>query len=209
MIPAYHTEPFGKDAAPIELYQSMERARSDMPGWEVLSLAKMESAPRKVSYMGIKLNNIWYWNDALRHMVGEEVSIKYNKTDNLSITVLKDNKFICEAAIKDKLKLIGEQRERIETHVRLQNSTRREVKEAINRAHTAADIALRNVIYEPIDQAVQEATTITTLEYKKAAKAKADTRAEIERIATSEPHDDRVKKMFMERGRKTFNRSQE
>lgn len=163
----------------MEIYQSGEKARLDLPGWEVLSMIRTEAATRKVSYMGVKLQNKWYWDDALRHMVGEEVTVRYSRDDDLTITVIQGSRFICEAVLKDRLKLLGEDADKLGAHMALQKRTAQEVREGILHAQRATALAVRNVYYEPIDLRTVAPGTITTLEYRKAAKAKAAKRAEL------------------------------
>lgn len=112
IIPAYHAERFDNEQSPIEIYESGEKARNDLPGWDVLAMIRTEAATRKVSYMGVKLHKQWYWDDALRHMVGQEVTVRYSKDDDLSVTVVSGDHFVCEAGLKDKLRLIGEEPEK-------------------------------------------------------------------------------------------------
>ncbi len=206
IIPAYHSERFDNEQSPIEIYESGEKARSDLPGWDVLAMIRTEAATRKVSYMGIKLHKQWYWDDALRHMVGQEVTVRYSKDDDLSVTVISGDHFVCEACLKDKLRLIGEDPEKIAAHMRLQKQAVQEVREGIAHAERAVQVGLRNVYYEPIDLSVVGAGTITTLEYRKAAKARAEKRTELaEQVKREKDSDtvanDTVRKMFMELGR--------
>ena len=114
-------------------------------------MIRTEAATRKVSYMGIKLHKQWYWDDALRHMVGQEVTVRYSKDDDLSVTVISGDHFVCEACLKDKLRLIGEDPEKIAAHMRLQKQAVQEVREGIAHAERAVQVGLRNVYYEPID----------------------------------------------------------
>lgn len=206
IIPAYHAERFEQPQAPIEIYQAGEKARDDMPGWDVLSLIRTEAVMRKVSYMGVKLHNQWYWDERLRHMVGEEVTVRYSKEDELTVTIVKDKHFVCEAALKDKLRLIGEDPEKVSAHIAMQKETAREVRAEITNAQRAVDVGLRNVRYEPIDLSAVGAGTITSMEYRKAAKAKAEKRAELAEYAkrdkdSDEAATDTVRKMFMDRAR--------
>lgn len=181
IIPAYHTERFDQPLSPMEIYQSGEKARQDLPGWEVLSMIRTEAVTRKVSYMGVKLQNKWYWDDALRHMVGEEVTVRYSRDrdDDLTITVIQGSRFICEAVLKDRLKLLGEDADKLGAHMALQKRTAQEVRKGIEKDRQAMGMALRNVYYEPVDLSQIAPGTITTLEYRKAAKAKAAKRAEL------------------------------
>lgn len=206
IIPAYHAEHFDNEQSPIEIYESGEKARNDLPGWDVLAMIRTEAATRKVSYMGVKLCKQWYWDDALRHMVGQEVTVRYSKDDDLSVTVISGDHFVCEACLKDKLRLIGEDPEKIAAHMRLQKQAVQEVREGIAHAERAVQVGLRNVYYEPIDLSVVGAGTITTLEYRKAAKARAEKRTELaEQVKREKDSDtvanDTVRKMFMELGR--------
>lgn len=188
IIPAYHAERFDQPLSPIEIYQGGEKARTDIPGWEVLSMIRTEAAARKVSYMGVKLHNQWYWDDALRHMAGQEVTIRYSKDDDLTISILQGNHFICEAALKDRLRLIGEKSEKLGAHMALQKQTAQEVRAGILKDQRAMGLALKNVYYEVIDPRTVAPGTITTLEYRKAAKAKAEKRAELAEYVKRETH---------------------
>lgn len=78
------------------IYQAGEKARDDMPGWDVLSLIRTEAVTRKVNYMGVKLHKQWYWDNALRHMVGEDVTVRYSKEDELTVTIVKNKRLSSE-----------------------------------------------------------------------------------------------------------------
>lgn len=211
IIPAYHNEAFDKEQSPLEIYESGEKARNDQPDWDVLAMIRTEQTVRKVSYMGIKLRNQWYWDDTLRHMVGQDVTVRYSKDDDLSISVIADNKFICEAALKDKLKLIGENEDKLAAHMQLQHRSAQEVRSGISNAKRAVQVGLRNVYYEPIDVMAAGTGNITTLEYRRAAKAKAARRAELaEEVrrnkASEDTANDTVRDMFMAMGRARGNK---
>lgn len=204
IIPMYHAERFDNEQSPIEIYRSMEKARYDMPSYDILSLMRNETETRKINYMGIRLKKQWYWHDSLRHMVGQEVTIKYDKYDLNYITVVQGNRFICVATIPDKLRLVGEDPSRIAAHIAGQKRSRQEIRANIVAAQRSVDIGLRNVIYEPID--LNSVTGgITTTEYRRAANemeaAKSSRRAAKKQDAEAT---DAVTAMLLQEGRKAL-----
>ena len=202
IIPAYHAERFDNASSPLELYNRLPRAREDLPSWDALELLRMHTATRKVSYMGIKLHNRWYWDEALRHLVDREVTIRYSDDEADGITVLLDDRFACYALPKERLQLIGEEPERVAAHVAKQRRTRQEVRSAIADTHQSAERLLRNVVYEQIDPAAV-GCTVTGIEYHKAAQARRAALQEQRQQRGEEPDEarDQVFAMLVELGR--------
>ena len=205
IIPAYHAERFGQLKSPLEIYQSLPKARGDMPSWDVLSLLSTEAATRKICTSGIKLQNRWYWHEALTHMVGQEVVIKYDKDDMAQIVVTQGKRYICVAPLAQVMKLVDADPIALAAHMAGQARARREVRANIAAAHNAVETALKNVIYEPIDLSTVKGG-VTSTEYRRAAKDLEKTKAERrEKNAAEKAADDLVRKRFMERGRELVN----
>ena len=209
IIPAYHAERFNNAQSPIELYRSMPKAREEMPSWEVLDFIKQERCSRKVSPMGIKLNNCWYWHDDLRRLVDKYVTVRYSKDDDSSVAIVDDKRFVCHATLKERLAMVNADQEQLAAHMELQHNTRREVVDNINRSKLAIDVGLtqRNVIYESLDLGKAGYRGETTTEYRRAAKSKAELNKERRRREGQEEDaaHDKVWDMFTQLGSEMLN----
>ncbi len=88
---------------PLELYNSLPKARNLTPNWRTMSILKMQRKNGcKVDRQGIQFHHILYWDETLAWYIGDTVDILYNapicKEDHpLSITVTYQGRFICEA----------------------------------------------------------------------------------------------------------------
>ena len=132
ILPEYHNyKAEGVDQSPLEIYLSSEKARTDVPSWAMLAIAMSLRKDRKVETTGVRLNNRWYWDPALARHVGSWVTLLYGRHDVTSVTVLKDGQFICQAADKEYMAVIGEDPERIVEHMKEQQLVRRAVREAL------------------------------------------------------------------------------
>lgn len=129
----YHNTPHSgyNNMTPLEVYQSKEKARYDKPSWALLSILKMESETRIVTTQGIKFDNKLYWHKELRHLVKEEVKIKYNRENKDTIIIIHKGKFICAATAKETLKMVLEDEDRVANHVSNQKRQESEVKARI------------------------------------------------------------------------------
>lgn len=183
VFPAYHQRPHegygGK--APLELYRSMPRAREDEPSAEMLGVLKNGKAQRKIRQQGVKLQNEWYWDDAMMGLVGETVTALFDEANLETITILHDGRTLCEAAVHGRMRMVGEDSEIIAAHMEMQKGYIRGVGERIRRASRCefADEIDRN----------RSRGTFTTLEYEKAARVRRAKRAELARPQEDEGPD--------------------
>lgn len=133
VMPQYHQYRSGADkATPMEIYESHERARQEVPSWSMLAIAKSQRAERVVRPDGIYLNRRRYWDDALAEIVGRRVVIRYTQENAPSISVLLDNEWVCEAAEAVNMRLIGEDENRIAEHLAMQARVRKNKMAALN-----------------------------------------------------------------------------
>lgn len=201
IVPQYHSERFGKEQSPIEQYRALEKARDDMPSWDVLDLLRKVRVSRKVSPKGIQLGKCWYWHEDLRRLVDKYVTVLYDKEDMGVVAIADGKHFVCHATVKERLSMINEDPEKIAAHMQKQRKTFHEVTNAVNLAHQAVDIGLRkrNAIYEAIDLKQVGYTGKTTTEFRRAAKSKAAVDQE-RRIRAGQEVDtanDKVRKMMI------------
>lgn len=179
VFPAYHNRPhegYG-GRTPLELYESLPRAREDEPSAELLGVLKNGKATRKIRQQGISFKKEWYWDDAMIGLVGEEVTVLYDPEDLSTITVLHDGRTLCEAAVHERLLMVGEDPEKLGAHMGKQKGYINDVRTRIRRAS-------RYQFEDEVDVA-RSRGTYTALEYEKAARARKQKRAEL-----AEPKDE-------------------
>ena len=198
VFPDYHERPHeghgGK--TPIELYNTLPRARDDVPAPEMLAIARMRMATRTVQQIGIRFANRLYWDDALIGLAGRTVTIRYSESDASTVTVLLDNRSLCEAHIKHNLQVVDEDRDVLASHMARQKGQLHDVRERVRRAS-------RSVFYEEYDEG-RAAGNISALEYRKAEKMRKAKRKQIEG-ENRRSRNDPARDMLLELGSRVLN----
>lgn len=191
VFPEYHNRPHEghDDRKPIDLYNTLPRARDDQPSWAMLAVARLNMTERKITQSGIKFKNRTYWDDELIGQAGQTATIRYSESDLTSVTVLLNGRFLCEAGIKERLQLIDEDQEKLAAHMSKQKAQLRDTVERVRRAS-------RSVFADDVDNA-RTTGNITGLEYEKAAKARKQKQAE-QRQPHEDPGEDAARVMFLE-----------
>lgn len=174
----YHnTEHTGYNSRkPIDIYLKGEKVRQDKPSWAVLSILKMEFTERIITTQGINFDNKLYWHKDLAdcHLINKKAKIRYNRENKDTIMVTYGGKFICAANVKQNLKMVREDEEKIAEHMSNQKRQEREVKEKIS-----------ELLGKPIPKQLKKSTAniltgeiiekdngnVTSIEHEKAMKA--------------------------------------
>lgn len=161
---------------PIDIYLNGEKARQDKPSWALLSILKMEFTERKITTQGINFDNKLYWNIALsqRHLIDQKVRIRYNRENKNTIIVIHEGKFICAANVKENLKMVKEDEEKLGEHIANQKRQEREVKERIAEltgkpAPKQPKKSKSNILTGEISE--KDKGNVTSIEHEKAMKA--------------------------------------
>ena len=190
VFPAYHNRPHEGHGGrkPIDLYNTLPRARMDQPSWAMLSVARMDMAERKITQRGISFKKKLYWSDEMIGLAGTDAVIRYSRSDLSSVSVMVDGKFLCEAGLHETFSLVGEDEERVAAHVGRQKKQLRETRHRIA-------VASRSVFSDDVD-ASKNAGTITAIEYEKAAKARARKQSQPPRKPRDDNSGDVVRSMF-------------
>lgn len=135
VLKEYHNTPHsgygGKK--PIDIYLTGEKARNDIPSIASLSLLKMEVETRTITRQGIYFDNKLYWNQEFsdKKIMEQKVQIRYNRENKDTILVIHEGKTICAANVKENLKMVREDEEKIAAHVSNQKRQKREVVERV------------------------------------------------------------------------------
>jgi hypothetical protein len=201
-LPAYHDTPHSgyDDRKPIDLYNTLPRARDYVPAWSVLALAMEEMAERKVSTQGIRFENRLYWDAGLMHMAGERVTIRFDR-DNLShITVCTlKGQYICMAEPRETMRMIDEDPEKVAIHVAMQRRQENELRERLRArgVKLPGKRASGHMYYEDVDENGQGNGNIASVAAQKAAKDRAAVAGAKERKAKAETGADRTGAMFL------------
>ncbi|SKC68563.1 Mu transposase C-terminal domain-containing protein [Maledivibacter halophilus] len=210
VLKEYHNTPHGGygGKTPMELYMEKEKARYDKPSWAVLGICKMESEKRKISTQGIRFDNKIYWNIELKHLIGQWVKIKFNRENKDVIIVTHEGKYICAASVKEKLKMVFEDEEKVSNHVSNQRKQEREVKERIaeltGKSKPKPKKSSANTLTGEIVEGLKG--NITVLEYEKAMK---DYDKELKALKKDENKENKknpAKKRFIKTGESVLKR---
>ncbi len=174
-LPAYHNTPHAGygDRKPIDLYNTLPRARDFVPAWSVLALAMEEMDERKVSTQGIRFGNRLYWDAGLMHMAGERVIVRYDRDDLSHITVCTlKGQYICMAEPKETMQMVGEDPERVAIHVAMQKRQEKELREGLRAkgVKLPGKRASGHVYYEDVDETSTGNGNIVSVAAQKAAK---------------------------------------
>lgn len=190
VFPAYHNRPHEGHGGrkPIDLYNTLPRARMDQPSWQMLCVARDDMAERKITQRGIKFKNKLFWSDEMIGLAGTDAVIRYSRSDLSSVSVMVDGKFLCEAGLHETFSLVGEDEERVAAHVGGQKKQLRETRFRIA-------VASRSAFADEVD--VKKNTgTITAIEYEKAARAREKLRSKPPRKPRDDNSGDVVRSMF-------------
>ena len=145
----WHTAP--EALSPEQKYLHMEKARDLTPTWKSMSLFKMFRRDNcKVYGQGILCKDVYYWSDELNRLIGEQdkpdktVSILYNagatKYDPpLSITVLFQGKYVCEAFPAPHYPPVGADKTEIAEEFAERQSYRKELRQRYERISTVIE----------------------------------------------------------------------
>lgn len=193
VFPEYHNRPHQghENRKPLDLYNSLPRARDDQPSWAMLAVARLNMAERKIGQQGIRFKGRVYWDDAMIGLAGNDAVIRYSDSDLSSVTVLLAGRFLCEAGIKERLQLIDEDQEKLGAHMAMQKRAKADVKERIRRAS-------RSVFADDVDNS-RSTGNITAIEYEKAAKARKTKQTETKR-PRKDDSSDAARAMFLNLG---------
>ena len=180
ILPAYNAHPhegYGGET-PAERYTRLPKARYEEYSWALLSEIRMQEAMRVVTPQGIKFRNRIYWDEALMHLANRRVVIKFSdcEMDEITVRSAEDGRFICEAAVREAFRYVGEDEEKIARHVGMQKHQETEVRQRIT-ARTGRRIGRRasgNLYHEAVDETA--AGNITSMEAEMTAKRRGERR---------------------------------
>lgn len=156
ILPAYHhfretsNVPAGwtpelSSMSPLERYHALEKPYQITPDWRTLSALKMHHASGcKIGQHGVRFQNVWYWDDALRHHIGMSADIFYHTAPKplapSSITITVNGNLVCEAFPAQKLPFIDADPAALQEHMDAQRLHEQELKSAITRVRRSAAI---------------------------------------------------------------------
>lgn len=207
ILPEYHQRENEQGLSPIEIYRTSEKARGDEKiSWAVLATAKNNRETRRVMTSGIRFNNRLYFSPELINYIGENVTILYSRLTDESISVIKDNEFICEAPLAEKLKLVGESEEKLKKHMQMQKNAKRQAKEALNIPFDRIE-ALNNLVLESPD--LMTGFTITSIVHERAYREKAKVKKLSDykkgrRTVEESKSESRIREKLLEKGKEAL-----
>ena len=142
----------------------------------------MGEAQRVVTTQGIKFRGRIYWAPELLHRVGEHVVIKFSDCEMDGITVRdgRDSSYICDAEIRESMRFVGEDEERVARHVAVQKRQELEVRQRIRArgAKAPGKRASGNLYYEAVDEG--EKGNITHVEAERTARRRSERQRQAE-----------------------------
>ena len=176
---------------PIDLYKTLPRARDDQPSWDMLNVLRNNRVERRISQQGVRFQKETYWDDEMIGLAGKTVTVLYDEADLSTVGIVLEGRFLCEAEPVERLRLVGEDPEKVAEHMAVQ---KRQYKDTVQRIRRAS----RSSFFDEVD-AARNRGTFTTLEYEKAATARKNKRAEqAERKRRDDVGEDAARIMFME-----------
>jgi len=212
ILPDYHNTPHSgyNGKTPMELYQSLPKARNEVPDWKTMSAFMTEQKERTVTAQGLRFQNRLYWAKELMHMSGELVKVRYCRDDLSSVTVYTmDGRWVCEAEPKELLKMISEEGDKVARHVAMQKEQERELR-SVGRhmgIRQPGKRASGSVYYEAVNEEATARHMPTSLQAHRAAKGKkAAKAAALSRKAGTDDATNQVRAMFRQMGDEVLRR---
>lgn len=203
VLPEYHAFKGEDGMSPMELYQSAEKARADIPNWETMALFKSMSAKRVVGTQGVRFDSMIYWHPALSDYVRKEITVLHNRGANASVTIMRGEHYVCEAEPIETMALIERDETKIARHMAEQGGQRRKVTDRLARLHQSVRHATREMYAEAIDeQRNRSGATMVSMEAEKAraGKQKVEAKARARRGQEAEGAN-KAREMMMALGR--------
>jgi len=205
ILPAYHERPHSgyNNEKPIERYMKLEKARYDMPSKALLAVIKMECVERDVTTQGIRFENKIYWHKELMHLANERVKVKYNKEQKDVLIIMHNDRFVCAATVRDKLKMVNEDADLVAENIQLQKRQENDVIDRICELKGIAKPKRRKIASANVmtGETIETESNITSIEHEKAMK---------EYTKALEPKevkgDGKIKKRFERIGEEIFER---
>lgn len=129
--------------SPIQRYEHLEKARTITPDWNTISILKLQySANHIVGRWGIRFKNVYYQADELANIVKNRVEILYHKVQPpyapASITVIHNNRVLCEAFPAETRHLTGDSKALIMCDSDRQNQPAREMRQTLDKIQQSA-----------------------------------------------------------------------
>ncbi len=185
ILPGYHAfKAEGVTQSPMEIYQASDKARSEVPSYAALAVAKAMKTTRVVQTTGVRLDNHWYWDAAMADLVGQTVTLLHDKRYTGRVTVLYDGSYVCEAFAKERMKLVGEDEEKLQAHLREQQVAKRGIRQALVLPRERVRM-LDQIITERPD--LTQASSVTSLVHERIYREQQQARA-TQMAATREEH---------------------
>ena len=137
ILPDYHNtvaEGSTDRMTPLESYRTLPKARDLIPTWKTMSILKSRRAYYTVQRQGIRCQNVFYWSDALDPYVGYRMLVYYSESlPPLSITVLLNGHYLCEAYPVEVLPFIGAESDKLQAHLDAQALQKKKMQAPVTR----------------------------------------------------------------------------
>lgn len=211
VIDAYHNFRGADGKTALERYHSAARARTDDPDWATMCLIKSQRKERVVRTQGVSIDGTLYQDVALGALVGERVTVLYNRGVNPSVSIMHNGRFVCEADQVDTMGMIERDRDKLAVVMAQKTRQRRAATGQIAAIEQQVRGVHREAYAEEIDDRRDRALAkVSNLEGRKVRQGKAD--ADKRRRARKGEMDEgarRVDDMMLRRGEAAIRRAQE
>jgi putative transposase len=153
VIDNYHIFRGEDGLTPMERYQRGTRARTDDPDWATMAMLRSQSTRRTVTTQGVRLDGVRYQDRALAGYVGKEVTVLHQRGGNLSVTILHNSRFVCEAERVDAIRMIETDTARLDQLMADKAAQRKGVKAHLKQIQQRVGGIEREAYVEEIDEA--------------------------------------------------------
>ena len=192
VIDNYHNFRGEDGLTPMERYQRGTLARTDFPDWPTMALLRSQSTTRVVTTQGVRLDGIRYQDKALAGYVGKEVTVKHQRGENLSVTILFGGRYVCEAERVDAMRMIETDTARLDQLMAEKALQRKGVKTHLTQLEQRVGGIYREAFVEEIDEARDKATArVSSTDAQRAIAAKGEVAKRAKRRAGQLTEEDR------------------
>lgn len=173
VIDNYHNFRGEDGLTPLERYQRGARVRTDDPDWATMAMLRSQSTKRTVTTQGVRLDGIRYQDRALAGYVGKEVTVLHQRGENLSVTILHNSRFVCEAERVDAIRMIETDTARLDQLMAGKAEQRNGVRAHLKQLEQRVGAIHREAYVEEIDAARDQATArVSSTDARRAMAAK-------------------------------------
>ena len=176
-----------------------------------MAMLRSQSTPRTVTTQGVRLGCVRYQDKALAGYIGREVTVLHQRGENLSVTILYNGRYVCEAEQAGLLGTIERDAAKLDRLMADKAEQRKGVKSHLRQIEQRVGGIHREAYVEEVDEARDQAgARVGSTDARRALAAKGEVEKKIRRRAGQRDEADRKMDAYLiAKGREMMRQSKE